>query len=52
LAFGIAVSLVDVQDSSPQLACGLCAWTHTAVATQRTEEIIDSTKKEFADGKI
>jgi len=45
LAYCGVVSLVVVQDSSPPLCCGFCAWTQTALPTQKAAAKIDFNKR-------
>jgi len=45
LAYCGVVSLVVVQDSSPPLCCGFCAWTQTAQPTQKAAAMIDFNKR-------
>jgi hypothetical protein len=45
LAYCELVSLVVVQDSSPPLCCGLCAWTQTALPRQNAAAMIDFNKR-------
>src|SRR5215472_4482114 len=49
LTFCAVFSRVVVQDSSPLLFCGSCAWTGTAIAKQKAPEMIDPIKRLLAD---